>query len=244
MMHSGCSMISLSMKCLYAPFAAETGSYGTCCGVFVERRCRRSRRTSTPPARDAGDLAVGEERDALRLGQHGGEVAGDEHLAVAVADDDAAGVADARGDDRGRARCARHARRSRARPRAGAMVRRNAVSRSSPSSMYVSMRWGMTSVSVSERSSWPRALQLGAQLEVVLDDAVVDDDDVAAAVAVRVGVVVGRLAVRGPARVADAGATGGIRALEPAAQRRRACRRPSRCGSSPSSSMTAMPALS
>ncbi len=29
MTHSGCSMISLSMKCLYAPFAAETGSKGT-----------------------------------------------------------------------------------------------------------------------------------------------------------------------------------------------------------------------
>ena len=49
-------------------------------------------------------------------------------------------------------------------------------------------------------------LQLGAQLQVVLDDAVVDDDDVAGAVAVRVGVVVRRLAVRRPARVADAGA--------------------------------------
>ena len=48
------------------------------------------------------------------------------------------------------------------------------------------------------------ALQLLLQLEVVLDDAVVDDDDAAGAVAVRMGVLLGRPAVRGPARVADA----------------------------------------
>ena len=47
-------------------------------------------------------------------------------------------------------------------------------------------------------------LQLLLQVEVVLDDAVVDDDDLAGAVAVRVGVLLGRPAVRRPARVADA----------------------------------------
>ena len=47
-------------------------------------------------------------------------------------------------------------------------------------------------------------LELVLQLEVVLDDAVVDDDDLAGAVAVRVRVFFGRPAVRGPARVADA----------------------------------------
>ena len=50
----------------------------------------------------------------------------------------------------------------------------------------------------------PLALQLVLELEVVLDDAVVDDDDAAGAVAVRVGVLLGRPAVRRPARVADA----------------------------------------
>ena len=40
--------------------------------------------------------------------------------------------------------------------------------------------------------------------EVVLDDAVVDDDEGSGAVAVRVGVLFGRAAVGGPARVADA----------------------------------------
>ena len=42
------------------------------------------------------------------------------------------------------------------------------------------------------------------QIEVVLDDAVVDDDDLAGAVAVRMRVLLGRPAVRRPARVADA----------------------------------------
>ena len=42
------------------------------------------------------------------------------------------------------------------------------------------------------------------QLEVVLDDAVVDDDDLPAAVLVRVGVLLGGPAVRRPAGVADA----------------------------------------
>ena len=50
----------------------------------------------------------------------------------------------------------------------------------------------------------PLRLQLLLQLEVVLDDAVVDDDDAAGAVAVRVGVLLGGPAVRGPAGVADA----------------------------------------
>ena len=46
--------------------------------------------------------------------------------------------------------------------------------------------------------------QLLLQLEIVLDDAVVDDDDLAGAVAMRMGVLLGRPPVRGPARVADA----------------------------------------
>ena len=46
------------------------------------------------------------------------------------------------------------------------------------------------------------ALQLLLQLEVVLDDAVVNDDDLVGAVAMRVGVLLGGAAVRRPARVA------------------------------------------
>ena len=48
------------------------------------------------------------------------------------------------------------------------------------------------------------ALQLVLQIEVVLDDAVVNDDDAARAVPMRVGVLLSRPAVRCPARVPDA----------------------------------------
>ena len=46
-------------------------------------------------------------------------------------------------------------------------------------------------------------LQLVLEIEVVLDDAVVDDNDAPRAVAVRVSVLFGRAAVRRPPRVAD-----------------------------------------
>src|SRR5260370_5359699 len=47
-------------------------------------------------------------------------------------------------------------------------------------------------------------LQLFLELEVVLDNAVVDDDDFAGAVAMRVGILLSRTAMRGPARMTDA----------------------------------------
>ena len=47
-------------------------------------------------------------------------------------------------------------------------------------------------------------LQLALEVQVVLDDAVVHDDDLAGAVLVRMGVLFGGPAVRGPARVPDA----------------------------------------
>ena len=59
-------------------------------------------------------------------------------------------------------------------------------------------------MSVSVTNVWPSCCSSLLQLEVVLDDAVVDDDDAAGAVAVRVRVLLGRPAVRRPARVADA----------------------------------------
>ena len=51
---------------------------------------------------------------------------------------------------------------------------------------------------------WPCRCSSLLQIEVVLDDAVVNDDDLAGAVAVRMRVLFGRPAVRRPARVADA----------------------------------------
>ncbi len=47
-------------------------------------------------------------------------------------------------------------------------------------------------------------LQLFFELEVVFDNAIVDDDDLAGAVAMRVGVLFSGAAMSGPARVADA----------------------------------------
>src|SRR5216683_3172360 len=47
-------------------------------------------------------------------------------------------------------------------------------------------------------------LQLFLELEVVLDNAVVDDNDFAGAVAMRMGILLSRTAMRGPARMTDA----------------------------------------
>ncbi len=47
-------------------------------------------------------------------------------------------------------------------------------------------------------------LQFFLQLEIVFDDSVMDDDDLAGAVAMRVGILLRGTAVGGPTRVADA----------------------------------------
>ena len=62
----------------------------------------------------------------------------------------------------------------------------------------------MISVSVSETNLWPLAMRAFLRAEVVFDDAVVDDDERAAAVAVGMGIFFGGAAVGGPAGVADA----------------------------------------
>src|SRR5258708_26134781 len=46
--------------------------------------------------------------------------------------------------------------------------------------------------------------ELFLRAEIVLNDAVVDNDDLSGAVAMRMGVFFGRTSVRGPARMADA----------------------------------------
>ena len=73
----------------------------------------------------------------------------------------------------------------------------------------LAIRWAMTSVSVADlqvRSR--RSSQLLLERAEVFDDAVVDERDDAVAAEVRMGVVVGRRAVRGPAGVADADVAG------------------------------------
>ena len=86
-------------------------------------------------------------------------------------------------------------------------------------------RCATISVSVSDWNLWPSAMQLVLQLEVVLDDAVVDDDGAAGVVAVRVGVLFGGPAVGGPARVADAVVAGERRRLQDVLEVATACRR-------------------
>ena len=55
--------------------------------------------------------------------------------------------------------------------------------------------------------------QLLLQADVVLHDAVVHDNDLAGAIAMRMGILFGGTAVRGPARVADA--VGAVERLQP-----------------------------
>ncbi len=62
----------------------------------------------------------------------------------------------------------------------------------------------MISVSVSVTNLWPLRGEFVFELEVVFDDAVVDDDDAAGAVAMGMGVLFRGAAVRCPARVPDA----------------------------------------
>ena len=68
------------------------------------------------------------------------------------------------------------------------------------------MRWATTSVSVSVAKTTPVRLQLVLQLAEILDDAVVDERQPVGGV--RVGVGLGRRAMRRPARMADAGVAG------------------------------------
>ena len=62
----------------------------------------------------------------------------------------------------------------------------------------------MISVSVSDWNLWPLAMRGCLSSEIVFDDAVVDDDEGAGAVAVGVRVLFRGAAVGGPAGVADA----------------------------------------
>ena len=93
-------------------------------------------------------------------------------------------------------------RRSRRRPRPGGGRPRVASARSP--AYASSTRWASASVSVSELRTWPRRLEAVAQLAEVLDDPVVDDRDLARAVAVGMGVEVVRAARGWPSGCARA----------------------------------------
>ena len=63
-------------------------------------------------------------------------------------------------------------------------------------------------MSVSVTNRWPVGLERGLEVEIVLDDAVVHDDQPAGAVAVGMRVFLGGAAMGGPPRVAQAVAAG------------------------------------
>ena len=62
----------------------------------------------------------------------------------------------------------------------------------------------MTSVSVSVTNLWPCCGQFPLQVEIVFDDAVMHHHDASGAVAMRMGILLCRPAMRCPARMADA----------------------------------------
>ena len=154
--------------------------------------------------REHRHLLVGEEHHVAGVREDGGDVGGHEVLAVADADDERRAVA--HGDDLvrlvGRQQDQReHPAHPRERPARRAL---EAAARRAAGLQFL-LHQVRDDLGVGLRDELvPLALQLVLQLEVVLDDAVVHDHDAAGAVAVRVGVLLGRAAVRGPARVADA----------------------------------------
>ena len=150
-------------------------------------------------ARDDRHLLVAEEDDVARVAEDRGDVRRDEELAVAEADDDRRAVAD--GDDLFRiVGRDQHQREQPAhqQQRAPHRVLEAVVLHLALDEVRDDLGVGLGDERV------PLALQLLLQIEIVLDDAVVDDDDLAGAVAVRMRVLLGRPAVRRPARVADA----------------------------------------
>ena len=138
------------------------------------------------------------------MGQDRGQVAGDVHGAGAVADDDAAGVGEAGGDEGAGLAAAQDD------DGGGALELTEGVSRRRFEVEALGEGLGDEvgyDLGVGLGAEVAAALgEAGAQGAVVLDDAVVDDNDVARGVGVGMGVRLGGGAVRRPARVADAGA--------------------------------------
>ena len=175
----GCSKISLSMKCLYPAFSAMTGSHDTlrallghaAAGVVGELDARR---------RDDRHLLVAEKHDVARVAQDRRDVGGDEELPVAQTDDDRRAVA--HGDDLVRVVGRDQHQREQAahvQQRPPHRVLESVVFHLALDEVRDDLRVGLGDERV------PFLLQLLLQIEVVLDDAVVHDDDAAGAVAVR-----------------------------------------------------------
>ena len=174
------------------------GSHRTRCVAFETGRPKKS--VNSTPVRVMIAISSSPRKTTSRVWLRiAGNVRGDEELAVAEADDDRRAVAD--GDDLlGIVGRDQHEREQAAhqQQRAPHRVLEAVVLHLALDEVRDDFGVGLGD----ELVALP--LQLLLQVEVVLDDAVVDDDDLAGAVAVRVRVLLGRPAVRRPARVADA----------------------------------------
>ena len=170
----GCSKISFCMKCLKPPFSAMMGSQVMCWTARSTVLPSRSI-TRTPLRSEHGDVAIGQKEHVARVGENRGDIAGDKIFVLAQADhrrrararrDDFVGVGGGKnrqGIDAGEL------------PHglAHGVFERAAVF------MYFSTRCAMISVSVSVTNLWPSFSSCAFQLDVIFDDAVVDDDDLA-----------------------------------------------------------------
>ena len=174
------------------------GSHSTRCVALETGRPKKSV-NGTPVRVIDRHLLVAEEHDVARVAQDGGDVGRDEELAVAQPDHDRRAVAD--GDDL----LGIVGRDQHEREEAAHQQQRAAHGVLEPVVLHLALDEVRDDLGVGFGDELVAlALQLLLQIEVVLDDAVVNDDNLAGAVAVRMRVLFGRPAVRRPARVADA----------------------------------------
>ena len=154
-----------------------------------------------PVGAHQGDLAVVEIDDTSGMPHQGRGVGSDEHLALADPQHDRAAVA--RDDDRVGARCVEHGKPPGAgdQPQCRAHRFVEGMLRHRRDQMRQHLAVGLGA------EGDAGALEPRAQCRGILDDAVVDDRDAVRPVAMRVGVLVARLAMRRPARMGDAGRT-------------------------------------
>ena len=151
-------------------------------------------------ARDDGHLFVAEKHHVACMAENGRRVGGDEELVLAEADDDGRAVAD--GDDLFRVVGRdRHKREEAAHVQE--RLARGIFERPSGAGFLLHQVGDDFCVGFGDECV-PELLELALEVQVVLDDAVMDDDDLAGAVLVGMRVLFGGPAVRGPSRVPDA----------------------------------------
>ena len=148
--------------------------------------------------RENGHVAIGEEKHVARVAQDRGHVGSDEILALAEADHH--GRTFARRDDFIRIPPAQDGEREYA-----AQILDRGAHRTFQIAFEIFFDQMRDDFGVGlGRESVALALELFLERQKVFDDAVVDDDDIAGAVAVRMGVFFRGAPVRGPAGMADA----------------------------------------